>query len=66
MNFFCKLLGHTWVHRTQDPKVSWNTGKSLSELHQTVDGEFKLFLECQRCGERNDSPTKDEIRRANN
>lgn len=66
MNFFCRLFGHTWVHRTEDPKISWNTGKSLSELHLTVDGEYKFWLECQRCKERNDAPTKEDIKRANN
>lgn len=66
MNFFCRIFGCTWVHRTQDPKISWNTGKSLSELHQTVEGEYKFWLECQRCGDRNEAPSPAEVKRANN
>ena len=32
MNIFCRLLGHTWVHRSDDPKIAWNTTKDMQEL----------------------------------
>ncbi|MFT5050237.1 MAG: hypothetical protein ACI8QZ_001636 [Chlamydiales bacterium] len=66
MNIFCRLFGHTWVHQSEDPKISWNTGKSLSELHLTVDGEYKFWLECQRCHDRNDAPSSSDVKGANN
>ena len=62
--FFCRVLGHTWVHKTDNPKVSWNTGKSLAELHITATGEPKFWLQCQRCGEKNENPTREEIKKA--
>jgi len=66
MNFFCRILGHTWTHRTEDPKVSWNTGKDLVQLHPTASGEIRLYLQCHRCGERNDNPTREELKAVNN
>lgn len=66
MNLFCRLLGHTWVHKTEDPKVSWNTGKDLLQLHQTTEGEIRFYLECHRCGEQKENPTREEIKAINN
>ena len=66
MKFYCRLFGCTWVHRSEDPKISWNTTKNLSELALTVEGEPKFFLECQRCADRIEKPTRDQIKRANN
>ena len=63
-NLFCRLFGHTWVHRTDNPKISWNTAKNLSELEQTASGEPRFWLECQRCGQRNEAPTREDLRRA--
>jgi hypothetical protein len=64
MNIFCRLLGHTWLHKTEDPKISWNTAKSLSELHLTADGEPRFWLQCERCGDRNENPTREDLKRA--
>ena len=65
MNFFCRLFGHTWVHKTENQKVSWNTGKSLSELHISTDSEGPRFwLECQRCQDRIENPSREQIRDA--
>ena len=67
MNFFCRLFGHTWSHRTENPRISWNTAKNLSELdHTTEVEEPRFWLECARCGHTNENPSKDEIRRINN
>ena len=65
MNFFCKIFGCTWVHKTDNPRVSWNTGKSLSELHITTDEEPRFWLQCERCGDKRENPTKDEIKSIN-
>jgi len=63
--FFCKLFGHTWVHKTENPKVAWNTGKTLAELHLTSETtEPRFWLECQRCHERNEQPTKADLKNA--
>lgn len=64
MNIFCRLLGHTWLHKTEDPKMSWNTSKNLSELDLTVEGEPRFWLQCERCGERNENPTREDLKRA--
>ena len=66
MNFFCKLFGHTWVHQTENVKVSWNTNKQMNELTITTQAEPRFWLQCQRCGQRNESPSREEIRAANN
>ncbi|MFT4542221.1 MAG: uncharacterized metal-binding protein YceD (DUF177 family) [Planctomycetota bacterium] len=66
MNFFCKLFGHTWVHQTENVKVSWNTNKKMNELDITTEVEPRFWLQCQRCAERNESPSREEIRSANN
>ena len=50
--FFCRLLGHTWIHRVDDPKIRWTTAKSLNELELTVDGEPVFYQLCVRCGAR--------------
>lgn len=51
MNIFCRLYGHTWIHETQAPKVSWNNDKSLVELFPKSEGEVEFFRKCVRCGE---------------
>lgn len=51
MNFFCRLFGHTWVHKADDPKIRWSTAKNLSELEMTPAGEPRFYLECARCKE---------------
>lgn len=53
MNFFCRLLGHTWVMKTEEPKIRWSTEpKSLALLELTADGEPVFYWECARCRER--------------
>jgi hypothetical protein len=65
MNVFCRFLGHTWVHKTDNPKISWNTNeKNLSELDLTAESEPRFWLQCQRCGAKNENPTREEVRRA--
>lgn len=50
MNFFCRLLGHTWVMKSEDPKIRWSTEpKSLALLEITADGEPSFYWECARC-----------------
>ena len=52
MNFFCRIFGHTWVPRSENPKIRWTNAKNLSELEMTVTGEPELCLECARCKEK--------------
>jgi hypothetical protein len=51
MNFFCRIFGHTWIHETQGPKVSWNNDKGLVELFARSEGEPEFFRRCVRCRE---------------
>ena len=66
MNLFCKLFGHTWVHQSENVKISWNNTKKQNELVMKTEGKPKFWLECHRCGIRNDSPSREEIRAINN
>ncbi len=53
MHFFCRLLGHTWIHQTDNPKISWNTNaKTQAELELTAPDEPRFWLECVRCAKR--------------
>jgi len=66
MNVFCRIFGHTWVHKVEDPKIRWTNAKNLSELNLTASGEPRFYLECVRCKEERDwnSPeAQAEIRR---
>ena len=61
--FFCKLFGHTWVHRSDNPKIAWHTTKKMSELEMdTSASDPSFWLECQRCALRNDHPTREDFR----
>ena len=64
MNFFCRIFGHTWVHKVDEPKIRWTTDeKTLAELHPTVTGEPHFYTECARCQERGAwAPSKVEER----
>ncbi len=65
MRFFCRLLGHTWIHRTDNPKISWNVNeKTLAELEIKTQAEPRFWIECVRCGQRNENPTREELQRA--
>lgn len=60
MNLFCRLLGHTWIHRVDEPKIRWTTAKSLNELEPTVEGEPVFYRSCVRCGTRTEWPAGKE------
>jgi hypothetical protein len=62
MNFFCRLFGHTWVHRSDNPKIRWTTAKNLSELDMEVAGEVRFWEECVRCKERREVAKEDRRR----
>ncbi len=63
MKWYCKLIGHTFVYKTQMPKVSWNTGKDQAELHMTAEGpEPACFLECARCGAVVHDPSPEQVK----
>lgn len=52
MNLFCRLLGHTWVPVTDNPKISWNNDDEGLVLHATASAPIRFFDECARCRER--------------
>ncbi len=56
MNFFCRIFGHTWVHRTEDANPCWNTTKKGAVLVPSTKADTKYFDVCQRCGERVERP----------
>jgi len=65
-NFFCRILGHTWIHRTEDPKIVWTARKDMLQLHATAAGEIRFYLECHRCKATKENPTPQEIKNINN
>jgi hypothetical protein len=53
MNLFCRLLGHTWVMKADNPKIRWTTDpKTLARLDLEADREPGFYWECARCRER--------------
>ena len=50
--FFCRVLGHTWVPFSENPKTRWNVDKSGMLLVPTPDGEPRFYELCVRCKER--------------
>jgi hypothetical protein len=52
MNLFCRLLGHTWVPRSDNPKIRWTAAENMSEMQMEARGEVRLWEACARCGER--------------
>lgn len=62
---FCKLLGHTWVHRSENPRIGWHTTKGMAELEMDTEATAPRFwLECQRCALRNEHPTREDLKNA--
>lgn len=59
MNFFCRLFGHTWVDKSESPKIRWSTAKNLSELDMEVHGEPRFWRECARCNIRREYDDSD-------
>jgi hypothetical protein len=57
MNFFCRLLGHTWVAVADNPKTNWNAHKDGQMLVATPAGEVRFYDECARCKERREVPS---------
>ena len=49
MNLFCRLLGHTWIRTSENPKTSWNVDKSGMLLEATPASEVRFWEECVRC-----------------
>jgi len=52
MNFFCLVLGHTWVPAAENPKTAWNTDGSGLTLKATPSASPRFFEECARCKSR--------------
>ena len=64
MNFFCRIFGHTWLHKTEDLKIRWTTAKNMNELDMTSAGTPKFYMECARCKVRRQYEDDAERRRA--
>lgn len=58
MNFFCRLLGHTWSPAADNPKISWNTNDEGLVLTARAAGEVRFYDVCLRCKERREAPVK--------
>ena len=58
MNLFCRILGHTWVPRSDNPKIRWTTAENMSELQMTALEKVRLWEACARCGARREIPTR--------
>jgi len=56
MNLFCRILGHTWVPRSDNPKIRWTAAENMSEMQMKMEGEVRLWEACARCGERREIP----------
>lgn len=68
LKFLCTKLGLpvgcTWTVKTENPKVSWNTGKDLTQLHITApESEPKVWLECLVCGKTKENPGPEELKK---
>ena len=57
--FFCKLLGHTWVPASSNPKTSWNVDETGQLLIPTPAAVTRFYNACVRCRERREvTPAK--------
>ena len=64
MNFFCCLLGHTWVDHATTPKTSWNVGKAGVQLLAKMSGRPARFQEGVRCKLRREVPVLESSMRS--
>jgi len=65
MNLFCRLLGHTWVPRSDNPKIRWTAAENMSEMQMQGPGEVRFWEECARCKERREvQPTARRVESA--
>lgn len=57
MNFWCRILGHTWTQETASSDAHWNTTKKgfVLELKGPA-GEVRYYDRCVRCDERREVP----------
>lgn len=67
--FLCKTvglkLGCTWVVKTEDPSVRWNTTEGQGQLEMTetqAEAAPRQWLECTVCGKRDEQPTPDKVK----
>lgn len=64
MNWYCKLIGHTYIYKSEQPKIRWYADKDMTELHMEApeEGAPLRFLECVRCGDRVENPTPEQVK----
>ena len=62
MKIFCRLYGHTWIHETDQPKVTWHNDKSGTELQMSTEGTPTFYRRCVRCGERRPWASEEEAK----
>ena len=64
MKWDCKLIGHTYVYKSDESKIRWYADKDMTELHMEAGEEDAplRFLECVRCGKRVDNPTPEQVK----
>jgi len=64
MKWYCKLIGHTYVYKSEQPKIRWYADKDMTELHMEApeEGAPLRFIECVRCGDRVDNPTPEQVK----
>jgi hypothetical protein len=55
MNFFCRVLGHTWVPIADNPKTNWNVDKTGQLLEATPASSVRFYDQCARCKERREA-----------
>ena len=55
MNIFCRLFGHTWVHKCDDPEIVKTASESQHEMELTAKSEPVFYHQCARCGERREA-----------
>jgi hypothetical protein len=58
MNFFCRILGHTWSPAADNPRTSWNTNDEGLVLTARPSAEVRFYDVCLRCKERREVAVK--------